>query len=145
MAHDYSISVPRRVYGEFVGESLPVTIGNNVFIGTKAIILKGTTIGDNCIIGAGSVVKGVFPEGVVIAGNPAKVICTVKEFYEKNLSKWIDDAKTCAYAIYRNSGHIPTIEEMSDGYAWLYLERNEDNLKKYKDFLHYLAMILEIL
>ena len=117
-----------------LGGALPVTIGNNVFIGTKAVILKGTTIGDNCIVGAGSVVRGTFPDGVVIAGNPAKVICTVKEFHNKNLNKWIADAKTCAWAIYNNSGHVPTIEEMSDGYAWLYLERSEESIHKYKEF-----------
>ena len=49
IAHDYGVSVPRRVYGEFVGGGLPVTIGNNVFIGENSIILMGTTIGDNCI------------------------------------------------------------------------------------------------
>ena len=58
-------------------------------------------------------------------------IAEMKEFYEKNLNKWIDDAKICAQAIYQNSGHLPTIEEMSDGYAWLYLERTEENVKKY--------------
>lgn len=52
----------------------PVYIGKNVFIGCNSIILKGTTIGDNCIVGAGSVVHGTFPDGVTIAGNPAKII-----------------------------------------------------------------------
>ena len=52
----------------------PVKIGNNVFIGVNAIILKGTEIGDNCVIGAGSVVSGKFGSGLIIAGNPAKVI-----------------------------------------------------------------------
>lgn len=52
----------------------PIKIGKNVFIGCNALILKGTTIGDNCVIGAGSVVHGVFEDNCVIAGNPAKVI-----------------------------------------------------------------------
>jgi len=51
-----------------------VTIGNNVFVGTGAIILKGTTIGDNCVVGAGSIVKGAFPAGSILAGNPARVV-----------------------------------------------------------------------
>lgn len=134
LAHDYSISVPRRMFGNFVGGTLPVTIGNNVFIGTKATILMGTTIGDNSIIGANSVVKGEFPEGAVIAGNPARVICTVEEFYGRNQAKWVQNAKKCAIAIYKNSGKIPTIEDMSDGYAWLYLERTNENIEKYKHF-----------
>ena len=52
----------------------PIVIGKNVFIGMNSIILKGTKIGDNCVIGAGSVVHGEFPDNAVIAGNPAKVI-----------------------------------------------------------------------
>ncbi len=51
-----------------------VEIGKNVFIGEKALILPGVTIGDNCIIGAGSVVTKSFCSNVMIAGNPAKII-----------------------------------------------------------------------
>ena len=52
----------------------PVEIGENVFIGTNAIILKGSTIGNNCVIGAGAVVSGTYEDNCVIVGNPAKVI-----------------------------------------------------------------------
>ncbi len=52
----------------------PVKIGKNVFIGCNCIILKGTVLGDNCVVGAGSVVSGIFPANTIIAGNPAKVI-----------------------------------------------------------------------
>ena len=134
LAHDYSVSVPRRVYGSFVGGGLPVTIGNNVFIGEKATILMGTRIGDNSIIGANSLVKGEFPEGSVIAGNPAKVICSLEEYYKKNLDNCIENAKLCAQTIFQNSGHLPTIEEMTDAYAWLYLPRNEETVQKYNRF-----------
>jgi acetyltransferase-like isoleucine patch superfamily enzyme len=56
------------------GKSKPIIIGNNVWIGTGCIILPGTTIGNNSVISAGSVVRGVVPEGVVFAGNYAKFI-----------------------------------------------------------------------
>ena len=52
----------------------PIVIGNDCFIGTNSIILKGTTLGNNVIVGAGSVVHGNFPDNCIIAGNPAKII-----------------------------------------------------------------------
>ncbi|TWT80518.1 Maltose O-acetyltransferase [Planctomycetes bacterium CA13] len=52
----------------------PVTIGNDVWIGGKAVICPGVTIGDCSVIGAGSVVTKDVPPGIVVAGNPAKVI-----------------------------------------------------------------------
>jgi acetyltransferase-like isoleucine patch superfamily enzyme len=56
------------------GQSMPVVIGNDVFIGARAIVLKGTHLGDGCVVGAGSVVSGTFPAGTIVAGNPARVI-----------------------------------------------------------------------
>ena len=52
----------------------PVTIGANVFVGTRAIILAGTTIGSGSVVGAGSVVSGSFRECSLIVGNPAKLV-----------------------------------------------------------------------
>ena len=52
----------------------PITIGEGCFIGANSIILKGTTLGNNVVVGAGSVVNGSFPDNVIIAGNPAKVV-----------------------------------------------------------------------
>lgn len=52
----------------------PVTIGNNVWIGGSTTILPGVTIGDNCVIGAGSVVSRDIPPCSLAVGNPARVI-----------------------------------------------------------------------
>lgn len=54
----------------------PVVIGRNVWVGARAIVLKGTTIGADSVVGSGSVVRGEVPEGVVVAGNPAVVVKT---------------------------------------------------------------------
>jgi acetyltransferase-like isoleucine patch superfamily enzyme len=52
----------------------PIKIGNHVWIGTNAIILKGVTIGDNAIVAAGSIVNKDVPANSLVAGNPAKII-----------------------------------------------------------------------
>jgi len=54
--------------------SAPVTIHNNVWIGLRAIIGKGLSIGENSIVGAGSVVTNDVPANVIVAGNPARVV-----------------------------------------------------------------------
>lgn len=57
--------------------ALPITIGDNVWIGGGAIICPGVTIGDNSVIGAGSVITRDIPADVVAVGNPARVIKSV--------------------------------------------------------------------
>lgn len=64
-----------------------VVIGNYVYIGTGALIMPGVTIGDNSLIAAGSVVTKSIPAGSVAAGNPARVLCSVEDYYERN-RKW---------------------------------------------------------
>ena len=59
---------------EVIGQTRPVTLKQNVWIGDGATICKGVTIGENSIIGAGSVVTSDIPSNVVAAGNPARVV-----------------------------------------------------------------------
>jgi maltose O-acetyltransferase len=65
---------PRRAKWE---AALPITIGDNVWIGGMAVICPGVTIGDNAVIGAGAVVTKDIPADVVAVGNPARVIRSV--------------------------------------------------------------------
>lgn len=60
-----------------------VTIGNNVFVGAESVILPGVTIGDNVIIGANSTVTHDIPNNSVAAGTPARVLCTLEEYLDK--------------------------------------------------------------
>lgn len=61
-----------------------VSIGDYVYIGTNALIMPGVSIGNNVLIAAGSVVTKSIPANVVVGGNPASVICSIEEFYERN-------------------------------------------------------------
>lgn len=69
--------------------NMPVHIGRNCWIGAGALIMPGVTIGDNSVIGAGSVVTKDIPANVVAVGNPCKVLREIsdhdREYYYKNL------------------------------------------------------------
>lgn len=56
------------------GAALPVRLGANVWVGSQCLILKGVSIGDNSVIGAGSVVSRSIPENCIACGNPARVV-----------------------------------------------------------------------
>lgn len=66
------LSTPMRLQG--AKDSAPVIIGNDAWIGTRAIILPGVKIGDGAIIGAGAVVTKDIPPYAISAGNPSRVI-----------------------------------------------------------------------
>ncbi len=88
LAHD--ASTKKYLGYTKIGE---VIIGNNVFIGAKSIILPGIKIGDNSIIGAGSIVTKNVASNTVVAGNPARQICTTNEYITKMKSKISDKNK----------------------------------------------------
>ena len=61
--------------------TLPVVVGDNVFIGMNSILLKGVSIGRDSVVAAGSVVvRGDYPDGAILAGNPATIIGSVYQY-----------------------------------------------------------------
>lgn len=102
LGHDYAYSVVTNKYNKILRPQSETIIGDNVFIGINSIILMGTKIGNNTIIGAGSVVKGKIDSDSVYAGNPAKKICTLEEYKEKLQSKYLESAR-CYYRNMKNS------------------------------------------
>jgi len=80
--------------------NMPVHIGKNVWIGAGALIMPGVTIGDNTVIGAGSVVTRDIPPNVVAVGNPCRVMREIgehdREYYFKDRKippEWLEDSK----------------------------------------------------
>lgn len=82
LSHDASLFVQ---YNHYRVEK--TIIGDNVFLGANALVLPGVRIHDGAIIGAGSVVTKDVPEKMVVAGNPAKVICSVEAYYNKSCER----------------------------------------------------------
>lgn len=72
----------------FIEYAMPITIGDNCWIGGGTVVNPGVNIGNNVVIGSGSVVTKDIPDGVIAAGNPAKIIRAIderdKEFYFKD-------------------------------------------------------------
>lgn len=62
-----------------------IKIGENCFVGNNCTFLPGAKMGDNCILGAGSVLNSTMPNNSVYAGTPAKFICTIEEYGNKAL------------------------------------------------------------
>ena len=92
VAHDGGVKVLNTLNyfdGQRMDKVARIKIGNNCFIGADAVIMGGVVIGDNVIIGAGSIVTKSIPSGSVAAGMPAKVICTIEEYYKKNIEKGV--------------------------------------------------------
>ncbi len=81
------IEIPAAERAGYIIEK--VSIGEYTFIGTSSVILAGTTIGKGCIVGAGSIVKGNFPDYSVIAGNPSKIVGDTRTIDKELLAKGV--------------------------------------------------------
>lgn len=122
LTHDFCSSVFRQKYYDYVPGRSKVVIGNNVYIGQKAMILRGVTIGDNVIVGAGAIVTKDIPSDSIVAGIPARVVCTLDEYYQKRKTKALEEAKQYARELYHYRGVRPTVEDFWEEFALFYHE-----------------------
>ena len=96
LTHDWALdTLFEGYYGKRsdkpLGRLKDINIGEYCFIGTGSIIMPGTSLGNYCLVGAGAVVRGEFPDGSIIIGNPAKAISIDSAEY---LKKFIELANT---------------------------------------------------
>ena len=123
ICHDYSWIVGKNYYHEVVGGIGKVSIGNNVFIGTEAIVLMNSEIGDNVIIGVQSVVNGKIPSNCVAVGSPAKPIMSLDEYWERRKSKQYQEAVHIVLEYRKRYGVFPPKEKLP---AYFYLFEPRD-------------------
>lgn len=123
LTHGYDWSVLKGLYGQVLGSCGEVVIGNNVFIGMHTTILKGVHIGSNCVIGANSLVNHDIDDGWVAAGNPARPIMRIEDYYEKRLDAQLQEAQQL-YDCYRQRMHTEPPAEVFDEFFWLFLPRD---------------------
>ena len=158
--HDYSWYVLANAYDDLSPSGgKPVTIGNNVFIGARTLILGPCTIGDNVIIGAGAVVKGRLEANSVYAGVPAKRVMSLEEYHARRSERFLREAVDEVHYYLSRWNRTPTPLEMKN-YAVLWggrgqegaprailgigaekyaamLQKTEPRFKDYQDFIRF--------
>ena len=128
LTHDNITKVFGNAYHEFLPSSGAVTIGDNVYFARNCTVLKGVTIGDNCIIGFGAVVTRDIPANSVAVGAPARVISTLEAYYKKRQKESYDEAMELARIIYRKTGKRPTVEQMFEEFP-MWMEGDDDDAR----------------
>jgi hypothetical protein len=130
LTHDNVAKTFGPIYHDFLPSSGKVTIGNNVYFARNCTVLKGVTIGDNCIIGFGSTVTKDIPSNSVAVGTPAKVICTIDEYYNRRQKESLDEAFDLIRTIVAKTGRKPTIQEMWEEFPfWLDGGQDDNRLR----------------
>ena len=129
LTHDYSWAVLKGYEsediqpGRVLGAQSPVDIGSHVFIGMNAIIMRGVKIGNHVVIGTGSVVTKDCPSGGVYAGNPARYIMSIEEFYRKREALQFAEAKEVARRYRERMGKEPPMEIFTE-YFMLFADKD---------------------
>ena len=108
--------------------ALPVTVGSHSWIGGDVVITPGVTIGENCVIGAGSVVTKDIPDNSIAVGNPCKVIRQINDKDREYINSLILDDKTKDSKYKQENGYI-------------YSAKDEAIFYIVKDTVHYVEIL----
>lgn len=135
MTHDFGTFVFRNLYHDFVPSSGKVTIGNNIYIGRDVTILKGVTIGDNCIIGLGSIVTKDIPANSVVCGVPAKVVCSIEEYYSKRKEKSVRESMEYYKVLAKYLDRTPIPTDFTEEWALFFRKEDFDKYPEMHDVI----------
>jgi len=91
LTHDWSLYTVAKAFGYFasppIGKVKGVSIGAYSFVGTGSIIMPGTRIGQGCIIGSGTVVRGLVPDYSIVVGSPGKIVGDTRIFVKSQFER----------------------------------------------------------
>lgn len=125
IAHDYCWTVPMKAFGKVSSTGGgSIQIGDNVFVGENATILRNAKIGDNVIIGACALVTGNLESNSVYAGVPAKKIMTLEEYARRLQSIHDSEISENIAILHHKLGRLPRKEEMMN-FCFDFEQRNE--------------------
>lgn len=130
LTHDWVTKVFLNSGREFINSSGAVKIGNNVSFGQNVMVLKGVSIGDNCFVGAGSIVTKDIPANSIAVGTPCKVVMSLEDYYQKRLLKNEAEAIEYARSIQNRFGRKPA---PSDFWEEFVLFVDGDKVDQYPD------------
>jgi len=131
IAHDYSWSILMKSHNMILPSGGgKIAIGNNVFIGEGATILRNVHIGNNVIIAAGAVVTKDIGDNSVVGGNPAKILMSLEEYRFKRQAHYLDEAKSNLLYLIEREQCIPNESKMKN-FRFLYMARSKKNIKRY--------------
>ena len=108
--------------------ALPVTVGSHSWIGGDVVITPGVTIGENCVIGAGSVVTKDIPDNSIAVGNPCKVIRQINDKDREYINSLILDDETKDSKYKQENGYV-------------YSAKDEAIFNIVKDTVHYVEIL----
>lgn len=131
--HDYSWSVLKRKYGKVLGNQQETVLEDNIFVGWGATILAGSHIEPNSIIGAGSIVSGNLEGNAVYAGNPARKLMSLEDYYEKRKKKQLAEAVNYVQCYKECFGENPPMDKL-DEYFYLFFDPKNEEQRKIFDF-----------
>lgn len=127
MTHDFVSGVFLFKFKDFLPSSGKVVIGNNVRFGVNCTVLKGVTIGDNCFIGANSVVSSNIPSNSIASGNPCQVQCSIETYYKYRQEASKYEAFIYAQSIIERFKRLPKPADFWEEFPLFVDKSNIDN------------------
>lgn len=130
IAHDNLAQIFRLKFNDYLPSNGHIIIGNNVIFAQNVTVLKGVTIGDNCFIGFGATVTHDIPANSVAVGTPARVICSIDDYFERRKNESLQESFEFARGIVDRYHRRPVPEDFTESFVWFVSGKDMDKYPK---------------